>query len=740
MPEKFRPAQQAILQYQGGWMGISAVPGSGKTFTLSALAAEIIRRGGLESDQEVLVVTLVNSAVDNFSRRVATFLKDVTILPGMSYRVRTLHGLAHDIIRQRPAMVGLASDFAILDEHAADQILTQAVQTWIAMNANELPSLIDGGEENPKFAYICKNQLPNVLKETALAFIRTAKDRQISPEQLARLCEQHPGGMSLARLGVDIYFSYQRARQYRNGLDFDDLIRFALTLLQEDPLLVERLRHQFPYILEDEAQDSSRLQEEILRLLAGRDGNWVRVGDPNQAIFETFTTASPMYLRNFIREQGVVSRPLPASGRSARKIIRLANYLIDWTMNEHPNPEVHSALAKPYIEPVAADDASPNPPDETAGIITVTQVYPPDSELDKVARSVKGWLDTHADETVAILSQNNRHMESMAAVLEVAGVPYVELLRSTSTTRQTASQIAQVLRYLADPVNAKLCQDCYKTWKSLTGGVEADAGIVKRGLAVLKKQTDLFTFFHPPGMDALDNLADDAQRDAPALDDLREFRLQIRKWLEATLLPVDQTILTIAQDLFSDPADLALAHKLASYLNQMSRLHPEWRLPEYVLELATFAGYARKLPGFSREDEGFDPDQYRGKVVLATLHKAKGLEWDKVYLTSVNNFDFPSGAATDEFLSEKWFIRNRWNLTAEALAELDALLGGGQLPRGEATLIDRNKLIGERLRLLYVGITRARRELVITCNSGLRNQAKAAVALTALDDHLRGQS
>ncbi len=168
----------------------------------------------------------------------------------------------------------------------------------------------------------------------------------------------------------------------------------------------------------------------------------------------------------------------------------------------------------------------------------------------------------------------------------------------------------------------------------------------------------------------------------------------------------------------------------------MSRLHPDWRLPEFSAELATFAGYQRKLTGFSREDEGFDPSKYKGKVVLATLHKAKGLEWDKVYLTSANNFDFPSGAAGDDFYSEKWFIRNQINLTAEALAELTTLLDGQSSQRGEATRIDRNKLVGERLRLLFVGITRARKELTITCNNGMREKAVPAVAVTALADYL----
>jgi DNA helicase-2/ATP-dependent DNA helicase PcrA len=72
-------------------------------------------------------------------------------------------------------------------------------------------------------------------------------------------------------------------------VDFDDLIRLAIQALEADPAYLERLRYQWPYILEDEAQDSSLLQEELLRRLSDRQ-NWVRVGDPNQAINTTFTT------------------------------------------------------------------------------------------------------------------------------------------------------------------------------------------------------------------------------------------------------------------------------------------------------------------------------------------------------------------------------------------------------------------------------------------------------------------
>ena len=72
---QWRPHQEAILAYQRGKMGISAVPGSGKTFTLSRLAANILLNNRFGMDQEILVVTLVNSAVDNFSERIGQFIQ-----------------------------------------------------------------------------------------------------------------------------------------------------------------------------------------------------------------------------------------------------------------------------------------------------------------------------------------------------------------------------------------------------------------------------------------------------------------------------------------------------------------------------------------------------------------------------------------------------------------------------------------------------------------------------------------
>ena len=86
---KLRPKQQEILTYRQGRLGISAVPGSGKTWTLSFLAADLLKRGILLEDQEILIVTLINSAVDNFYNRISSFVEARGLDP--KYRLQGAH-------------------------------------------------------------------------------------------------------------------------------------------------------------------------------------------------------------------------------------------------------------------------------------------------------------------------------------------------------------------------------------------------------------------------------------------------------------------------------------------------------------------------------------------------------------------------------------------------------------------------------------------------------------------------
>jgi DNA helicase-2/ATP-dependent DNA helicase PcrA len=260
----------------------------------------------------------------------------------------------------------------------------------------------------------------------------------------------------------------------------------------------------------------------------------------------------------------------------------------------------------------------------------------------------------------------------------------------------------------------------------------------KRALDHLRALKNVEDFLYPlPGQDWLAD-SDWAHGDTEASNLLDAYRDVIRRWHSAALLPIDQLVLTLAQDLFAEPADLAIAHKLAGLLRQKSNSHPTWQLPELSEELETIAKNKRRFIGFSDDDSGFDPDRYRGRIVITTMHKAKGLEWDRVYLLSVNNYDYPSGTPYDQYISEKWFIRGRLNLEAEALAQLKVALSADEYiwyEEGQATLNARIETVRERLRLLYVGITRAKSALVVTWNTGRNGEQQPAVPFLVLQDY-----
>ncbi|MBC7878954.1 MAG: ATP-dependent helicase [Anaerolineales bacterium] len=754
-----RPSQQNILRYNGGRLGIAAVPGAGKTHILSALAAQIIHDNQLQDGQEVLIVTLVNSAVDNFENRIKGFF-DNKIQALYKYRVRTLHGLAHDIVREKPSRVGLEERFSIIDEREAAFIRRESVNAWLA--SHSLDDYLDPALDSSKQDWVRRSQLPDLVDSLALAFIRSAKDRLLTPESLRQKLDSSFAPLPLAELGYSIYADYQRALAYRGAVDFDDLIRLALTLLQSDEEFLERLRFRYPFILEDEAQDSSQSQKNILELLSGENGNWVRVGDPNQAIFETFTTADPDLLRDFI--QSNPNADMPESGRSQPAVIALANHLIDWVMQSHPEPQVQTALSLPYIQPVPEGYEPVNPPDNPEGIKFISKKYTAEEELEAVVKSVKSHLDSFAEDeqkpTIAILVPRNQRGVDVINALKAKNVEVIELISSTSNTRAAAGSLNYLLSYLADPQSSRKLSKAYEVFRrdwrtgmSLRDGdlpskqspTDEDnannEGIASSRSALLATTSNLIRRVHEvenfiAPSQTNDWLAALVEAESfEVIEELREFRVNVQRWLNAVTLPIDQLVLTLAQDVFTEAPDLALAHKLALVLRKAADDHNEWRLPELTSELAVIAKNERRFIGFSEDDSGFDPERHRGKVVVTTMHRAKGLEWDRVYLMSVNNYDFPSGMPNDRFISEKWFVRQGLNLEAEALAQLTALESNSEYDwyeEGKATFTSRLGYVKERLRLFYVGITRAKKDLIVTWNSGRQGDATPSLAMSEL--------
>ena len=772
-----RPAQARILEYRGGHMGISAVPGSGKTFTLSLLAAQLVEQLAADdrgTEREVLVVTFTNSAVENFRSRIGAFLRrERGLLANVGYRVRTLHSLASEIVRERPGLVGLPEDFDIADERITADIKRDSVNGYLRSRPDALSPLI-----KPEFLaryQSIEHKVRDDALEVAGAVIRQAKERNLDVATLSALRRKQSGTWPLLDLGLHVYTDYQRSLQVRGAIDFDDLILLAIRALDADAGYLARLQERWPYVLEDEAQDSSRLQEELLRRLTQAHGNWVRVGDPNQAINTTFTGANTRYLRQFVAENPEQARELPNSGRSALPIIQVANRLITWSRNNRlfaqPDAtndaarplgaasstlhlDTRSALAPPLIEPAPPDDPQPTPPPGHPAFYFHDVPLTPEQEVATVIKSVARWLPAHPDETVAILMLENEKAGRVVEALKQAEIPFQdELLRLNDSSRATAQALATALAYIADPTGSRMLSEVWRdVWWPYVGMVQLarllnaepappQAAAARSVPPFIEQITDELRRGREPERFVFPA----AQQDVPdrwtELEEahalVKAFRADLQRWARASVLPIDELVLTIGNDLFAEPAKLALTHHLALYLARLGRQDEHMRLAQFAQELASVAQNRRRLIGFAESDGGYEAKP--GRVTVATMHGAKGLEWDRVYLMAVNSYNFPSGEADQRYRSERHYIRDSLNLVAEASAQLEQLAGGtlDDYVPGPATEHARRELAAERLRLLYVGITRARKELIVTYNTGKQPEKEPlspALAMLALKD------
>jgi DNA helicase-2/ATP-dependent DNA helicase PcrA len=583
--------QAEILKYRSGRMGVAAVPGSGKTATLSALAAQLISEGCIQDDQEILIVTLVNSAVDNFSTRIATFMREAGLLENMGYRVRTLHGLAHDIVRERPDLVNLSERFTILDETESSRMIEAATAVYLREHPELAKGLVDPAidlHEEPR----TQKSWNEMITTLNINFISQAKDLQIEAVDVRKGIEKYHLDDALIEMAAQIYADYQRGLKSRGAVDFSDLIRLAYLALLADQEFLERLRYRWPYILEDEAQDSSQVQEKILRLLTGSEGNWVRVGDTNQAIYETFTTASPMFLRNFLREKNVASKDLANSGRSNKSIIKLANALNQWTQKSHPVAELRNSLTLPLIVAAPIGDPQPNPPDHAQSIYILNSAVNSEREVRMVADSIKTWLPEHQDKTVAVLCPIAFHAEKVVEALEARNIEVVEMLKSTQSTRRVTRLLEKVLLSLSDPSAVNKISAVFQLLLQEDPefeGHKQDATIL---LTQLKKIRQLEDLLYPVDLMEWSEILQTGEIHAFVATRFSKFLSDMVRWQNATPLPIDQLILTIGRDLFTAPHDLALTHKLALSLEISACNHPEYQLPQFALEL-------QKLPPMS---------------------------------------------------------------------------------------------------------------------------------------------
>ncbi len=771
-PIRLRPAQEAILAYRSGRMAVSAVPGSGKTFTLSLLAAQLIADGRIDTTngQTVLIVTFLNSSVDTFRARIRRLLLEMG-LPDTGFDVRTLHSLALEIVRWGSDL--LSDDLTVLDEGQSRQFLDAAVDGWINDNARLWEAFLPdyGREYSPQMVARWRD----ITATTAAAFIREAKNERYRPDAIfATIRAQaednvdddtpNPARSPLMHMMAGIYGRYQTALARQGGLDYDDLIWLAADRLEHEPDLTTNLRARWPIVLEDEAQDSVPLQETLLEQLTGPEGNWVRVGDPNQAITSTFTAAHPRFFSRFIDRPDVTARTLPNSGRSAPLIIGAANAILNWTIDNHPVPEVRAnAFRRQDILPTPPGDAQPNPPDSEAEARIRVYRHREEEELPTVARLAAEYAQEYPERTLAILVPTHQAGYAVARVLDALDADYDNLLRGSGREREVAAALHAVLAVLANPLDTRALQSAHSGLSELRESgpyydpYPDDTEQIERFRALLRSVHRPETLLFPREDEELAEALPAgvaSEEDVARLERLADF---LRANFDLRTLPVDDLTLALADALFANDSageaaedaanhelDLAIAYQIAAQLRLWREAQPEWRLPELVAQLQMVASGRRSLGIMRGAELGYEPAP--GRISLATQHSSKGLEWDAVFLVGIDGMWIP-GSLEAPFLGVHDFLGGDPN--AEATAQLRYLMGAdtGLHPNRTATESAHIEVICERLRLLYVGITRARRFLQISRSRATRRgrseqESEPATVLGVLYRYLqeRGES
>lgn len=635
--DTLNPAQLQAVEATEGAVLVLAGAGTGKTRVLTTRLAHILRTGRAFPGQ-ILAVTFTNKAAQEMKTRVGAMMGGA---PVEGWWLGTFHALCARMLRRHAALVGLSSDFTILDQDDQVRLIKQLMET----------QSIDLKKWNPK---------------VAADIISGWKDKAWNPSDIdMSRAGDFAGGKILS-----IYQSYQDRLKTLNACDFGDLLLHVITLLR-DPKNADVLadyHRKFKYILVDEYQDTNVAQYLWLRLLAQGSGNICCVGDDDQSIYGWRGAEVDNILRFEKDFPGATVVRLEENYRSTGHILSAANAVI--AHNE-------GRLGKQLFTSVGPGEK-----------IKVRGLWDGEAESRWVGEEIealqtKGWsLDQ-----MAVLVRAGFQMRGFEERFIQLGLPYRVIGGPRFYER---AEIRDALAYfrVVNQSNDDLA-------------LERIINTPKRGIGDSTVQI-LYTHARVRGISLYQSIIDLTQTD--------ELKPKVKG-----------TILKLVDDFerWKSLVGTTGHAELAAIILDESGYMAMWKgdkspdapgrienLKELSSAMAEFESLAAFLEHVSLVMENQDNAQGE-HITLMTLHGAKGLEFDAVFLTGWEDGLFPSQRTMDE----------------------NGLKG-----------------LEEERRLAYVGITRARKKCFISyaANRRMYGQWVNAIPSRFVDElpaeHIEAQS
>jgi DNA helicase-2/ATP-dependent DNA helicase PcrA len=616
------PEQQEAVLHTKGPLLILAGAGSGKTRVIAHRIAHLVSEGLCEPDR-LLAVTFTNKAAEEMRTRVATLL-------GVDCRgmwISTFHALCARLLRREAPHIGLSREFVIYDSTDQLTVMKQALRQI-------------GADESA------------VQPRVALSRISHAKNRMEGPEVFTAN-SWHPRDAQIGKL----YELYAKALRDANALDFDDLLLKTVELFEKADAVQERYSKKFLQVMVDEYQDTNRPQYLLIQRLAAHHRNLCVVGDPDQSIYK-WRGADLRNILDFehdFPEARIVK--LERNYRSTQVILDAASSVISQNRNRKDKrlyTERKGGAKILYYR--AGDDLD---------------------EAEFIARTARTALHDDPENTVAILYRTNAQSRTLEDALRRAGIAYKIIGGVRFYERKEIKDALAYLKLVLNPHDDV----------SLRRVINVPPRGIGKGVMESLESVDL-----PADTDA-----------PPLLAGLQPVATNNSLWARL-VHAVDRRVLTpramqslaAFRDLILALTDMAgresVSIALGKVLDQSGYLHDlrEERSEEAesrIENLAELVSAAREYETRSPEPSlaGFvdqlsllsDVDEEAGardaRVLMMTLHSAKGLEFPVVTITGLEEGLFPHSRSADDE------------------AELE-----------------------EERRLCYVGITRAQRRLVMT--------------------------
>lgn len=616
--DELNPRQREAVTATDGPVLVLAGAGTGKTRVITYRVAYLIEQG--VAGRNILAVTFTNKAAEQMRHRIADLVRSGGH-DASDIWISTFHSFCARLLRREAPSAGLSRSFAIYDDD--DQ--TRAVKLAL---------------QNLKFPE--KELAPRPLRDR----ISHAKNHSISPDEMEAEAFDPFGKKAAA-----VYREYESILRKSAALDFDDLLLRAVALLRENSQVRARWSEQLRFIQVDEFQDTNASQEELVRLLAGKERNVCVVGDEDQSIYSWRGAVSGNFQRFLSDFPGARTIRLEENYRSTQVILDAAAGVVSHNrtrLGKDLKATLGYGKLMKYYE---ARDAS--------------------DEAEYISGEIASRLREDPRFTLAVLYRTAAQSRPFEETLRRIGVRYRVVGGFSFYQRAEVKDALAYVRLLFHPDDDVALLRVLNVPPRGIGKVTIDS------LRAVARESNVSLW------QAIPRIAAQKARGASALTDFRQMVLNFMEEC-ANKNPGEILEVILSRTGYLDWAEQqdhldnsARAENLRELSNAIAEAIEQGKTLEDVLDRASLVS---------------DTDEFDQTipVSLMTLHSAKGLEFDHVFLAGLEE---------------------------------------GLLPHGRSMNSDND--VEEERRLCYVGMTRAKRTLALSRAVYRRSWANADLAPAA---------